>query len=31
MSSVIAAETGRRADFRRLYRGFAWIAVIRSR
>jgi S-adenosylmethionine-diacylgycerolhomoserine-N-methlytransferase len=31
MSSVIAAETGRRADFRRLYRGFAWVAVIRSR
>jgi S-adenosylmethionine-diacylgycerolhomoserine-N-methlytransferase len=31
MSSVIAAETGRCADFCRLYRGFAWIAVIRSR
>jgi S-adenosylmethionine-diacylgycerolhomoserine-N-methlytransferase len=31
MSSVISAETGRRADFRRLYRGFTWIAVIRGR
>jgi S-adenosylmethionine-diacylgycerolhomoserine-N-methlytransferase len=30
MSSVIAAETGRRADCRPIYRGYAWIATIRG-